>query len=257
LMEEASRAGHFRDLFTPMDRILYLSWRLLGKRGAFRGRLRDGIVVSVRSCDWETAYEVFFLQVYRTPLDPSGVTRIIDLGGNVGFSCLYWTKQFPSAYIETFEPHPVHCDILLENPRMNEVSSRVLLHRAAAACQDGEGILSDKGVSSALLFTPRDCSIPVGTVDFFTRVGTSCIDILKMDIEGGEYEILADDRFVTLAPRIRYLIMEYHERDPRHLGGDWCEKRLRTLGFDLENERTQSDLGLIRARQSAPGHVPT
>jgi len=242
-------SGHFRDLFVSRDRLRYLAWVLVGKPGVFRGKLKDGTIIRIRPSDWEAAYEVFFVQAYRTPVESSLVKRIVDVGGHVGYSCLYWAKHFPAAYIETFEPHPEHCRILSEQLKDNHLLARVRVYPAAAACRNADGLLSDKGISSAMLSTSQPGAIQIRMVDLFAAVGTGPIDIIKIDIEGGEYELFADPRFELLAQRIGYLTMEYHERGPGHLGGGWCEKRLRDLGFQTEKQQTESDLGMIRAQR--------
>ena len=56
-------------------------------------------------------------------------------------------------------------------------------------------------------------------VDFFAAVGDEPIDIFKMDIEGGEYDIMNDDRFDAVARRCRIIITEWHQFDARQLGG--------------------------------------
>lgn len=244
-------ASHFRDLFGFGDRLRYLAWSVLGKPGVFRGRLKDGTSIRMRSSDWETGNEVFLVEAYRTGVPASRVKRIVDVGGNIGYSCLYWAKQFPAARIETFEPHPVHCRILCEHLKENHLTDRVRMYPAAAACCNAQGFLSDKGISSAVVGAPEGSAVPVTLVDFFDTMGLDPdpIDILKIDIEGGEYSLLSDQRFATLAQRVGYLTMEYHERGPdtAKWNGSWCERRLRDLGFETEKQQTQSDLGMIRA----------
>lgn len=247
----APAAAHFRDLFIARDKFRYLAWRLSGWRAGreFRGTLRDGTIVRMRPCDWETAYEIFFRGVYRTPEELTGVTRIVDLGGNVGYSCLYWARHYPDARITVFEPHPLHCRILRENLEQNACRERVTLHSAAAGTGESEAMLSDRGIASAVVSAPAADAVPIRTVDFFETVGEAPIDILKIDIEGGEYPILADERFAALAARTRYLVMEYHERAPGHLGGAWCVQRLGECGFRTDCRPVQADIGLIYARR--------
>jgi FkbM family methyltransferase len=246
-MADEATVSHFRALFETWDKFRYLLWTVRKRPGTFQGRFRDGMLLRMRPSDWETAYEIFFRRVYRTPLNPADVARIVDLGGNVGYSCLFWGKHYPAAEITAFEPHPLHCRILTENVKLNGLSGRVVLHDAAAGVEASQAVLSDRGIASALVAAPAGDVVPVKIVDFFETIGNSLIDILKIDIEGGEYPILADNRFAELAPRVRYLVMEYHERAPEHLGGDWCEERLRSVGFTVERERVETDIGVIRA----------
>jgi hypothetical protein len=72
-------------------------------------------------------------------------------------------------------------------------------------------------------------------------------DLLKLDCEGGEYEIL-DSLPTDLWPRIRRIRMEFH-RGPE----GWDSERLATLlkdrGFtcEVEARRTHPDRGLLFA----------
>jgi FkbM family methyltransferase len=247
------RPAHFRNLFGFGDELRYLAWRVLRSPGVFHGRLKDGTMIRMRSLDYGTAYEVFFAESYRLAVRPSSVTRIVDVGGNVGYSCLYWAKHFPDARIETFEPHPVHCRMLTEQLKENRLLDRVRLHPAAATSKNGQAHLRDSAETSTVLKAPQDGALPIETVDFFETVGSDPIDIIKLDIEGGEYELLADERFERLAPRIAHLTMEYHERSAADLGGAWCEQRLQHLGFATTRQQSNSYLGMIRAHR--PEHT--
>jgi hypothetical protein len=52
-----------------------------------------------------------------------------------------------------------------------------------------------------------------------------------MDIEGGEYPILADPRFAELRPRM--IALEWHQTPAQPDGKRWCEERLRGLGYEV------------------------
>ena len=68
-------------------------------------------------------------------------------------------------------------------------------------------------------------------VDFFVCVGGASIDILKIDIEGGEYQLLRDDRFAQLRPN--FVVLEYHGSFEEKSGDVWCDERLRQLGYTV------------------------
>lgn len=107
--------------------------------------------------DWETAYEVFFQRAYAFPanLEPGTVQRVIDLGGNVGYSCLFFARLCPNAVILTFEPHPVHAALLREHVRLNSLADRIHLVEAAAGVAEIDcGYLSDNDVNSAVKSGP-------------------------------------------------------------------------------------------------------
>jgi FkbM family methyltransferase len=219
----------------------------------FQCRLRNGPRLWIRpfSSDWETAYEVFRLRTYDTGMAEEAVRRVVDVGGNVGYSCLFWCAMYPNARVLTYEPHPIHCELLQQHMEANGYSGRVRLIPAGAAAKASTAALSDNGNQSALVAQDSMNAGPVieiATVDFFETVGSQPIDILKIDIEGGEYDILQDSRFDDVAERCGCIVMEWHKRAPHHLGGRWCEERLRALGFcvrDVPAPSPTQDIGTI------------
>src|SRR5262249_47213341 len=134
------------------------------------------------------------------------VLRIVDLGGNVGYSCLFWCGKYPNASVLTFEPHPTHCRLLEWHVRKNRYTKRVNLVEAAAGVRDEEANLTDDDDGSAIIQNKQASSIGVKVVDVFQAVPDGPIDLLKIDIEGSEYAILEDPRFEALATRTRCVL---------------------------------------------------
>jgi FkbM family methyltransferase len=247
----------FRDNFEVIDRLRYIAWQLTGARNTFQGRFRHGPRISIRprpSNDFDTAYEIFHGGIYQTGLAPTDVRRVVDVGGNVGDSCLFWCWRYPGAKVLAFEPHPEHCGILDWHIRVNNYNDRIELIRAGAASAAGRAVLTDEDDRSTMLTgSPgkpgSNGVIAIERVDFFAAVGDEPIDILKMDIEGAEYELMADPRFDKIARRTRCVVMEWHVREPSHPGGDWCADRLAKLGFSVEQQPLSvNDAGILIAR---------
>lgn len=250
----ATHPAHFRSLLPIGQRIRYLIWRLAGASRVFRCRLRSGLTISIRprpSRDYDTAYEIFFLRLYRVELDAATVRYIVDLGGNVGYSVLFWCSNYPRAQVVTVEPHPVHCASLRRHLLDNGYSDRVQLLDAAAGSASGAAFLTDEDDASSVI--DHDKGIPGGglievrKIDIFKSIGDRNVDILKMDIEGSEYEILSDSRFETLAARTRCIIIEWHQRAAEHLGLDWCRQRLEQSGFQVTAGRSFDEFGILYA----------
>lgn len=248
----------FRNLLILPDRLRYIVWTLLGRHSTFQCRLRSGPILSIRpapSSDWETAYEIFRVRVYDTGLETERVRRIVDVGGNVGYSLVFWCLSYPHARILTYEPHPLHCEIIRWHLDANGLSDRVTVLQAGAAVKSSSEVLIDDGIQSRIMHEgdpkPRNrAELEIKTVDFFETVGTEPIDILKIDIEGGEYELLQDPRFDEVAGRSRCIVMEWHKRAPHHLGGKWCEHRISNLGFAVivpPGTPSNADIGMIVA----------
>lgn len=55
------------------------------------------------------------IKFYQNALDNGEEVLIIDCGGNIGLSTLWFAKQFPEAYIYTIEPDSANVELLKKN----------------------------------------------------------------------------------------------------------------------------------------------
>jgi FkbM family methyltransferase len=221
--------NHFRDLLNPVSRARYVSWRILGARNPIAVRLKSGLRLTIRSgstTDYGVAFDVFWRGCYRCPEPVSHVKRIVDLGANVGYSCLFWCQQYPEASVTAFEPHPKHLSAIAGHLSANHFSDRVKVVQAAAGVAEAEAHLTDAGSSSAITNSTTGYAVPV--VDVFQMLDGT-IDILKIDIEGGEYGLLGDERFGSL--RVRTVVVEWHKTSDCEDGRAWCQERLEQFGY--------------------------
>ena len=233
-------ANHFRDLLKPVSRARYVVWRLLGAKSPITLQLRSGLSIRIRSgstTDYGVAFDVFWRGCYQSPEPVSKVRNIVDLGANVGYSCLFWCKEYPEARVTAFEPHPRHLSAIAGHLSANHYADRVKVVEAAAGVAEASAYLTDAGSSSAITGSTAGFAIPV--VDVFQTLGGT-IDILKIDIEGGEYGLLGDERFGSV--RARTVVVEWHKTPDRADGREWCEDKLRKFGY--RTKRGVEDLPL-------------
>ena len=247
-----NNAGSFVGMLSLGSVPSYVWWRLRGRRSTVSVRLAEGprILLRPRSSgnnDYGVAYEVFVHRFYDCPrsLPTEDVRRIVDLGANVGFSCLYWLTRFPQAQIIALEPHPTHFAQCQINLSANKLLTQVELHQAAAGTTAQSITLSDAGTSSTVQpeGTP---GITAAMLDVFTLLAGRDVDLLKLDIEGGEYAILRDPRFDRLAPR--YLVMEWHGS---HRDRDWCLSRFEALDYNVRQVFDNESHGMLWAFRRA------
>ena len=181
--------------------------------------------------DYGVAYEIFVQRLYKPPvwIAQQRVKLIVDLGANVGMSCLWWLSNYWRAQVVAFEPHPHHAEMARANFALNEFGSRIDLREAAAGPEAKKARLSDEGSSSRIMEKGK-AGFEVEVLNFFELFAGRRIDILKMDIEGSEVELLADQRFALLD--IGVVVLEWHPVDKDGRGGrDWCISRLEACGF--------------------------
>lgn len=241
----------------------YLLWRLLGMRGNVWLRLRSGPEFpgpefqlrppTSGNNDFGVAYEIFVHKYLLAPvrIPPERVKLIVDLGANVGMSCLYWLAAYWRAEVVAFEPHPGHVTQCRSNLERNGFGPRVTLHPVAAGASDTHARISDAGTSSQL-GSRSDGGFDIEVADVFRILTGRRIDILKIDIEGAEYEILEDPRFELLD--VRAIILEWHVRQDHPDARVWCSRRLQACGFRLYSVFEEQHCGMIwgyRARASS------
>jgi FkbM family methyltransferase len=177
--------------------------------------------------------EIFQFEYYQPPahireaLSGSGL-RILDLGGNVGLFGVWAAVHWPGCHVTAFEPDPASAARYRECIAINGLDWTV--EEACACSYTGKvGFASGAQTSSAISQEAR--ASLVEAIDVLPYVART--DFIKMDIEGGEWDILMDERFLHTTARA--IVMEYHPHlcpsaDPRSL----AMQRLTAAGFDVE-----------------------
>ena len=226
-----------RDLMTPGSKIRYILWRALRLPVNIKIQLISGEVLNLRprpSDDIETAFEIFVAQVYKSPIsvETGSFKQIVDLGANVGFSGIYFANKYPQARIIAFEPHPQHVQKATYNLALNGSLQRFDLVCGAASSRTQEAFLTNEGVCSTVISERLSGAIPIRLVDVFEYLKEISIDILKIDIEGGEFSLLEDYRFDKLQARI--IVLEYHILPDRPDACNWCRQKLAEFGYQTE-----------------------
>ncbi|MBE0679016.1 MAG: FkbM family methyltransferase [Bacteroidales bacterium] len=146
---------------------------------------------------------------FQTEINPE---VIIDAGANIGASAVWLHHRFPGARIIAVEPEATNFDLLRLNtaPYLN-----ISCIRGALFGEDTSLRISDTQVDNYAFrvekTTVSDDSVPGFTIDSLMRMyDIQQIDILKMDIEGAEYDVFIKEPGKWLS-KTRMLIMELHE----------------------------------------------
>lgn len=154
-----------------------------------------------------------------------GAKVILDIGANEGYYALNMLSHNPDAQVICIEPNPIALDLLKKNIKANGVRNRVTIVGQALWSTSGNKMLSVipqatsisainvLNTSFAFLCPERVKMIKVPTttpVELFKKLGIGKVDILKMDIEGGEAEVLK--ALLPLLPQISKLVLEYHSK---------------------------------------------
>jgi FkbM family methyltransferase len=146
--------------------------------------------------DYDVVEELFARRVYDVGL--TGVRSVLDLGANIGVASAFFGTLFPEARFACVEPVPDNVSLLHRNAALNHLS--VEIFAAAAGAADGQiemEISSDPRQSAAMEkhFTPlsgQRVTVPLLSVPtILKKLGWSAVDLLKVDIEGGEVQLFA------------------------------------------------------------------
>ncbi len=242
----------FTRRLTVPSAVAYGAWRLRKSTQAISLTFREGTRFELRpgresNNDYGVAYEIFVERLYD---DGGSIARepvrlIVDLGVNVGYSLLFWLKEFPNARAIGFEPHPAHIQQARRNLEINGYLDRVALNQAAAGASNRRMRLTNKRSASTVTELELDGTFGIDMVDIFPLLLGRKIDVFKIDIEGGEYEILGDPRFEEL--NIDNLVMEWHGREDPDADRKWCETRMESRGYRLREIFRERKYGMFWA----------
>jgi FkbM family methyltransferase len=178
------------------------------------------VAIRHRSVDAATLVEVFGADWYATPPEVEralGSPReIIDLGANIGLFGALAVTRWPAAAIVAYEPDPGNAAVHERTIAENGLADRWTLVRAAAGTADGNARFAiDRGPSSFMVVGDAPPGENVVSVEMRDVLPAICgAEFVKIDVEGGEWPIIADARFAADPPRV--VVLEYH---PAELAG--------------------------------------
>jgi FkbM family methyltransferase len=178
---------------------VWLAARRRSRRPVSLTLAKDGrrVRLSVRDpVDLVVLGEVLVDEDYNVPgLDD--VREIVDLGSHIGASIAFFRMRYPQARIHGFEPDPSTFARLQANVGAFE---GVTLDPRAVSDSNGESLFysSDHSPASSLVAaTGGGRHVPVRSVtldSIIEELGSRGVDLLKLDVEGAEYDILAQAR---------------------------------------------------------------
>ncbi len=169
-------------------------------------RLNDGPNFYILYKDIFINRNYFFQAQTPSPL-------ILDCGSNIGMSIAYFKHVYPQARVIGFEPDPKIFSYLEENVRRNGLSN-VSLVQAAVAGRDGPLKFYSDGKYASCLSNHKTAEVADDWSVYnvpSVRLGdylSERVDFVKMNIEGAEFEVLAD--IEGRLRQVREIIIEYH-----------------------------------------------
>ena len=174
---------------------------------------------------------------------------IIDAGANEGMFSIMMAKLFPQVQILAFEPVPNTYYTLCSNINLNELSNIIPYNLGFGRNHQPKTTmtvpndLSGGSTAWCNTFEPENHTrVEVGLISLdaaFELYGIKSCRLLKMDIEGAEYEVLYG---TSMLFRVDYLAMEVHinkklEFESRRPDGliNWVSKQTKLLPVQVIN----------------------
>ena len=164
--------------------------------------------------------QIFVDNEYDSLNLPETANTIVDLGANIGLSALFFVKKYPNAHIIAVEPDTVNFEFMKRN--LEDYSNHVALLQAAIWPSDGEVSLVEHdesneglgawGYRTETLTEGAEASVSAISIPtLMNQFSMDFIDILKVDIEGAEYELFEKD-YESWLDKVGLIIIETHDR---------------------------------------------
>jgi FkbM family methyltransferase len=158
--------------------------------------------------------QAFYQHAHEPPARVAGALdglgrplRALDLGAHIGMWGLWLNERFPVERIVALEPDPRNFARHRRQIELNGLGSSWEVIQAAAVTAEGPvSFTVGRGTNGQVTDALEDGAASVAGRDAFALLDG--LDLLKIDIEGGEWAILADPRAAAL--RVPIVMLEYH-----------------------------------------------
>ena len=193
-----------------VSRHLRLAIRL---NGPTRSPVRLSLPVEPQT--YWTLYEIFFTHAYR-PVAPIRPAVVVDAGANIGLASVYLHALYPDARFLCVEADPGNLALLRRNLEQNGLVFEIV--PAALGRVEGEVTFRVHRAASDYNSTRatglpdseyREITVRATTLGaILATSGVSRVGLLKIDIEGSEFDVLSSGDDVLR--RLDYVAGEFH-----------------------------------------------
>ena len=204
-------------------------------------RTRSGMLINTpnRPGARVPVYEIFADDSYRLEWFLGPLLRrpiqVLDIGGHVGTFACRLAQLHPRARVQAFEPSATTAAYLRRNAAQNGLADRIEVFEAALAGDSGVALFDDNGAGSGLngLVAAGHATgtrLEVRTLGFDAAVAAAPapVDVVKIDCEGGEYDLVLRSRPASWAS-VQRVVIEHHPVT----GHSWSELRSWFAGVGL------------------------
>jgi FkbM family methyltransferase len=192
--------------------------------------LRDGtnLVYRGNRGDIRSIGEIWVQEVYKLPVAEPTVRSLVDMGANIGLASVWFARRYGCEAIVAVEPDPDNARIAAMNFARNHVNGKVI--NAAVGPRDGTarfarspdsmlGTIDDEGEIEVAVLSPAT---------ILSLLDADGLDVLKLDIEGGEVALAHGD--LAWLDDVRLIVGELH---PMTSDAEAVVRALASRGFAL------------------------
>lgn len=170
----------------------------------------------------------------------SEVKYIIDAGGNIGLTSLYLHRFFPNASIICIEPDTNNYYILKKNLEVNKTSKIIALNKALWINNLKLKVVDDYRDGREWSLTVKQAENSVNSSltgitlsEILSEQSFPYVDMLKIDIEGGEKVLFSNDNFLeSIKMKVKCLVIEIHDTDQYN---KLIHTKMEEFGFQAES----------------------
>lgn len=242
----------FQEVQKPFKLIFWFT-----KKKPYKLVLKNSIIFYIQNLiDLLILKETLFDDCYKIDQNEFEPKIVIDIGAAFGDYSVYMAKKNPHSTVYAFEPGTDSFSLLEQNIKMNKLKNIVPINKAVASYT---GKISFSTHSLAVQHSTTHISSSdervkkvdcISLEDFFIQERIEMCDILKLDCEGGEFDIL-----LHLHPhvfsKINALVFEYHDSFTTH-SHDELTRLLRKIGYQVRTQVNgiHSNIGIIKATKT-------
>lgn len=242
--------------------ILILNRAKILKNNILVYKFRNGLKFSIEnaknkfeSSGMATITEIIIYKNYNPPgFEIKENDIIIDIGANIGIFSIYSSLNAKKGKIYAFEPFKKHFSKLNKNLRLNNLAN-VKTFNLAVGKKKGKRdfFVSETHTGAHSLLENKDTRIKttvevIGLKQIFEENKIKECDLLKIDCEGGEYEILYSTPKKIL-DKIKKIALEFDNLDNSLKNGISLKKYLEKKGFEVKIEGGHDPSGILYAKR--------
>lgn len=167
--------------------------------------------------DW-IAFDQVFIALSYGGLEKFKPRRVIDAGANIGLSVAFFCSRLGCDHVVALEPESENFELAKENTKQYP---GVQILKGALWPRSVDLHISNKEETGSIGFQVSEVERGSHVIPDIVRAytiqeimrekGWDFVDMIKIDIEGAEYELFQDENVKDWINRVRFIVIELHD----------------------------------------------